>query len=181
MSCLTKLSPLGWKSWNEACVCLLLVRALIYFRMQCLWFVVLKCVCSVKCILFVWVCFHHLKSSLRAVCVMWVYRAGVRTEPRWQCGSRARPDGGRTDGMVVGCLSWVHAHTQPGWHYSSLELEEPDSPPQLPGRTTTVTLHRGSHGGRGTWGGKTEDERAKRSLQVWMWGKPWESDMFMYF
>lgn len=102
------------------------------------------------------VCAHSLCVY---VCEMWFYRAGVRTEPRWRRGSRARPAGGATDSMVMECLRVVHtyAHThshrhsdnalEAGWHYSSHWVEEPQSPPQLPGRTTTVTLHWISHEG----------------------------------
>lgn len=48
--------------------------------------------------------------------VMRAFSAGVRTEPRWRRGSRARPAGGRTDGMVVECLWRVHAYTQTHTH-----------------------------------------------------------------
>lgn len=55
MPCFTKAAPLGWESREEPCVCLLLENALICFRRQCLWSAVQKCVCSAKCILFIWV------------------------------------------------------------------------------------------------------------------------------
>lgn len=44
------------ESREESRVCLLVERPLIYFRMQCLWSVVQRCVCSTKRILFIWVC-----------------------------------------------------------------------------------------------------------------------------
>lgn len=142
--CFTKTALRGWEGREEPCVCLLLGNALIYFRMQCLWSVVKKCVCSAKCILFIWVsvllwarasllrfllcvcvcvfCWVFCLCSVHGrvcvcVCVMWVFRAGVRTEPRWRRGSRAMPAGGRTDGQcgggmfVEGVRTHIHIYT----------------------------------------------------------------------
>ena len=61
--CFTKTAPWGWESREEPCVCLLLENALIYFRMQCLWSAAQRCVCSAKCILFIWVSVRVCASS----------------------------------------------------------------------------------------------------------------------
>ncbi len=89
----------------------------------CVWVCVRVCVCALLSVLFMWCC-AHTRLVCVYVCVMWVFWAGVRTEPRWRRGSRARPAGGRTDGMVVECLWRVHAYTHTHTHTHTQALRQ---------------------------------------------------------
>lgn len=85
------------------------------------------CACLADCFAFVAVACTHLCVCgwVCGVCAR-VFWAGVRTEPRWWCGSRARLAGGLMDvdggGMFgwsarVSALSLTHKHTRThtGW------------------------------------------------------------------
>lgn len=147
-------------------VCLLLLRALISSRMQSLWLVAPKRVCSAKCILFVWVCMHH------GACVCDVRRwAGVRTGPRWQRGSRARRASGRSGGAVEECLACC-LHTRAGWHYSGPWLRTTISTTASRGDRHTHTalgFPRGRGSPKEQDGGERGEDEAHRPLLAVVW------------